>query len=121
VFDEFKNKLMERKSWASSREAKCMQAQFLCLAHNLMILEEERLRVEAGVVNVAEDKRRTKRLAKAVEIAAKAGRIFSEIQIRHQRATQRSVKFIRWLRAFLFREAHWDHMLAVLNRLYATS
>jgi hypothetical protein len=31
------------------------------------------------------------------------------------------VKFIRWLRAFLFREAHWDHMLAVLNRLYATS
>jgi ribulose-5-phosphate 4-epimerase/fuculose-1-phosphate aldolase len=86
----------------------------------LMILEEERLRREHGVTNVAGDKRRAKRLAEAVETAAKAGRVLPKMQLACQRATQRSVKFIRWLRRFLFGEADWDHMVAVLTQLLAT-
>jgi G3E family GTPase len=42
------------------------------------------------------------------------------MQLACQRATQRSVKFIRWLRRFLFGEADWDHMVAVLTQLLAT-
>ena len=34
VYDQFKNKLHEKKAWANSATAKCMQTEFLCLAHN---------------------------------------------------------------------------------------
>ena len=120
TFDEFKNKLEERKSWATRHTAKCMQAQFLCLAHNLMVLEEERLRKDHAITNVAEDRRREKRLKAAEALSAKAGRKLSALQKTHQRATQCSVKFVRWLRAFLFHDAPRHHMLDVLKRLYAT-
>jgi hypothetical protein len=43
VFDEFKNKLGEIKSWASTANAKTCQARLLCLTHNLMTLMEEQL------------------------------------------------------------------------------
>ncbi len=33
TFDELKNKLGETKAWASSANAKAVQAQFLCMAH----------------------------------------------------------------------------------------
>jgi hypothetical protein len=45
TYDTFKNKMNEQKAWAKSRTAKTMQAQFLCLAHNLMILIEQTLSV----------------------------------------------------------------------------
>jgi len=34
VFDELKNKLGEKQAWATSKNAKTMQATFLCIAHN---------------------------------------------------------------------------------------
>ena len=37
-----------------------------------------------------------------------------------QRFTRRSVKFIRWLRMFLFLPVPWERMPAVLRQLYAT-
>ena len=39
-YDQFKNKLNEKKSWASSVTAKAARADFLCLLHNLMVLFE---------------------------------------------------------------------------------
>ncbi len=38
IFDQVKNKLAEKKAWATSFTAKNMQAQFICLAHNLMLI-----------------------------------------------------------------------------------
>jgi hypothetical protein len=64
TFDELKNKLGETKAWASSATAKAMQAHFLCLAHNLMILCEAELARVHGVRNEAEITRRAHRLAK---------------------------------------------------------
>ncbi len=58
AFDELKNKLEETKAWASSPNAKSMQAHFLCLAHNLMLLFEDHLDRAHGVRNEAELKRR---------------------------------------------------------------
>ena len=40
TYDTFKNKMNECKAWARSANAKTMQAQFLCLAHNRMLLME---------------------------------------------------------------------------------
>ena len=41
AFDEFKNKLAEKKSWASSLTAKSIHAQLLCLTHTLLLLFEK--------------------------------------------------------------------------------
>ena len=121
VYDEFKNKFMEKKAWASSPTAKCMQAVFLCLTHNLMVLQEESLRGEHGIVNEAEDRRRAQRLAEEKEAVHQAGRVLSPLREALQRCTQRTVKFVRWLRSYLLRNVPWPQILAALRLAYRTS
>jgi hypothetical protein len=92
---------LEKKAWATSATAKCMQGEFLCLAHNLMVLHEDLLLREHGIVNEAENRRREKRLKKEQETARKAGRAVPLLRQALQRCTQRTVKFVRWLRGIL--------------------
>ena len=118
VYDEFKNKFFEKKAWASSATAKCMQAVFLCLAHNLMVLHERELRQEHGITNVAEDRRRAKRLAEEKKAVSAAGRILPPLREALQRCTQRTVKFVRWLRSWLFCDVSYSKILDALRKEY---
>lgn len=112
VFDEFKNKLGETKAWASSATAKTVQARLLCLTHNLMALMEETIRRRSGVCNEAEFIRRGKRQAAKTAQASCA-------QISVQRLTQRTVKFIRWLKSHLDLQRDWDDSIARLAKIYS--
>lgn len=114
VFDEFKNKLCEKKAWGSSAEAKGQNAQFLCLAHNLLVLLEQMLHEEEGVENKKEKKRKAKRLA---EVRSKGGNFVATAV---QRFTVRPLKFIRWLRNFVYQEVRWGHAVDRLRVIYAT-
>ncbi|MFT4692868.1 MAG: hypothetical protein ACI9OD_005108 [Limisphaerales bacterium] len=114
VFDELKSKLEEKKSWASSPTAKTTQAQFLCLAHNLMVIMEEHLRETENVDNEGERKRKAKRRK---EVEENGGNYISTAL---QRFTVRSLKFIRWLRVWCYREALWGNAVARLREIYAT-
>lgn len=120
TFDELKNKLGETKAWASSANAKTMQAHFLCMAHNLMVLFEEHLDKTHGLRNEAELKRRNQRLegerARLAEIAQSIPTLYVSLQ----RITQRSLKFIRWLRVQLFSDSGSAHPIDALRRLFAT-
>ena len=98
VFDEVKNKLGEKKAWATSLVAKTVQGQMVPMTHNLMLLYEERLERAHGVANVAEDERRDKRARELEKAATRAGRPPSTLLRLARRATQRSVKLVRWLR-----------------------
>jgi hypothetical protein len=120
VFDEIKNKLGEKKAWATSLEAKKAQAQFIALTHNLLLLYEQMLESEHGVTNQGEDQRRQKRMEAAVTACRKAGQALSTLVVEAQGATQRSVKFIRWVRQAIRDQT--TEALAVLRlaRLYAT-
>ena len=62
--------------------------------HNLLLLVEKRLK-DDGIENEAELERKAKELAKASEIAAKAGRKMPSAVATLQRLTQRSVKLLR--------------------------
>lgn len=112
IYDEFKNKLMERKSWGSGDESKTANALFLCLTHNLLLLIEATV-TEEGITNDPELERKKGRLEKAEN----AGTNFVASFI--QRFTVRSVKFIRWLRSFVYREAPWSRAKARLAKVYA--
>ena len=98
TFDELKNKPGETKAWASSANAKTMQAQFPCMEHNLMLRCETELECSHGVRNKAELARRAKRLDKERERLAKIPALLPMLVRSFQRLTVRSVKFIRWLR-----------------------
>lgn len=114
VFDEFKNKLMETKAWASSPTAKTVQARMLCLARNLMTLMEQTIEKRCGLHNEAEFKRRENRQAE------KPGSLPPD-RLAVQRLTQRTVRFIRWLRNHLDLQRDWDSAIAKLARAYSRS
>jgi len=114
VFDEVKNKMLERKSWASGDTAKKVHANFICLTHNLMVLLEDEIEKTDGIGNTSEKKRKSKREKEARKSGA--GYVATAIQ----RFTVRSVKFVRWLRNFIYRETSWSDALARLAKIYAT-
>ena len=122
VFDEFKNKLCETKAWASSATAKTQQARLLCLTHNLMTLMEEEIRKRSGVINEAEHKRRAKTRQPGAAAKSKSDHPGTDIiEQAIERLTQRTVKFIRWLKNHLDLERDWDQAMARLTEVYSRS
>ena len=111
--------LLEKKSWASSVTAKAAQAVFLCLLHNLMVLFEAGP-AENGISNAAEEKRRGKVLTERTERVEKTGRKMPLIIAGFQRVTQRTVKFIRWLRSFFWHNRPLDELRLIIKERYAT-
>ena len=119
-FDEVKNKLGEKKAWATSATAKSMQAQFICLSVNLLQLIEHELG-KAGIVNQPEIKRRAARLEVAQKHAASQNTVLPRMLLMMQRMTQHSVKLIRWVAAQLWLDVSWKVACAALAALYAKS
>jgi len=119
-FDEFKNKLQETKAWASSENAKCMQAHLICLAENLLLLLRHHLEVHENVRNEAEIKRRQERLDQAVAHVARNGGSVPLPLLKLQHLTQNSVKFIRWVATLLYLRVPWNRAVSQLRASYAT-
>jgi len=117
-FDEVKNKLGEKKAWATSATAKSMQAQFICLSVNLLQLLEHELDKQ-GIRNTPEQTRRAARLDLSNKVAATANTVLPKTLRLMQRITQHSVKLIRWVAAQLWANIPWQQACAVLIALYA--
>jgi len=98
VFDEMKNKLGQQKAWGSSLETKETQAQMIVLTHNLLLAYEQELERRHRVHNRAEDQRRHRRMEAIERECARMNWPICSLAVQARRATQRSVKFIRWLR-----------------------
>ena len=120
VFDELKNKLGEKKAWATSLAAKQTQAQLLALTHNLLLLYEQALAERHAVQHQAEDQRRRQRVQTRQQITRQNGQPLSTLRLQALRATQLSVKFIRWLRDALRYQLAEAVAVLRLKHLYAT-
>ena len=120
VFDELKNKLGEKKAWATSSAAKQTQAHLLTITHNLLLLYEQALAERHEVQNHAEDQRRRERMKEHQQLARQNGQQLSTLVARALSATQRSVKFIRWLRDALRHQLAETTAVLRLKQLYAT-
>lgn len=121
TYDTFKNKLSEKKAWASSITAKRMQAQFLCLAHNLMVLMETEMDEQLGEQNnPSETLRCDRRNHQAREQCKKVDRKHSPLLYAQPRKrSQITLKFIRWLRYHLRVNSHISDAIQSLRRVYA--
>lgn len=119
VFDEIKNKLGQKKAWATTLVAKEAQALMIAITHNLLLCYEHDLKQRHDVTNTAEDQRRNQRLEWAERTCAKIGSPISSLVLQARRATQRSVKFIRWLRQAIRDRLAESVAAARLKELYA--
>ena len=86
-----------------------------------VILQVLRLETEHGVTNQAEDQRRTQRTEAAAQKCAAAGQLLSTLVLQARRATQRSVKFVRWIRQSIRDQAAEATAVLRLKALYAIS
>ena len=118
VFDETKTKLQEKKSWATSVTAKEMQAHFVALVHNLLLLVQDQ-HEQQGVVNTAETERKEKRLEQHEKALTENGRSLPLIYKTLQRFTQATFKLIRWLRVHWHLPTSLPQALLQLQHLYA--
>jgi hypothetical protein len=118
IFGQVKNKLSEKKAWATSGIAKEMRTQFVCLMHNLMLILEDCIKKE-GIDNDIENNRRSKRLKEVLENSKAGNKTLPDFLTMHKRPTQRSVKFIRWLCNQLFMNTSWREDLGPLQQIYA--
>ena len=119
VFDQIKNKLGQKKAWGTTLIAKEAQALLIALTHNLLLLYEQHLENQHTVQNTAEDQRRRQRTGSAEQTCAQTGWPISSLVLAARRATQRSVKFIRWLRYALRERLAEAAAIARLKELYA--
>jgi hypothetical protein len=118
VFDETKTKLAEKKSWATTTTAKEMQAHFVAIVHNLLLLLAD-WHEQHGVENTAEKERRQKRLDQQKTQLQRTGRTLPLIYTLLQRFTQATFKLIRWLRVHWHRPTPLSQALLQLRALYA--
>ena len=117
VFDETKKKLEEDKSWASSDIAKQNQALFICIAHNLMLILEIEIKQNEGLEDLVEARKsktreRTRPLPKGQAWRGKSSSSF--INNFFKRASQRTLRFIRWIRMHLENRASYRESIADL-------
>ena len=118
VFDETKTKLQEKKSWATTTTAKEMQAHFVAIAHNLLLLLQD-WHQQQGVENTAEIQRRQKRQDQQESELAKTGQTLPLVYRVLQRFTQATFKLIRWLRVHWHQPTSLPQALLQLRALYA--
>ena len=117
IFNEVKNELAEKKAWATSDTAKNMQAQFICMAHNLMLILEQDLK-EEGLENKNEDNRRRKRLEQTLSRITTCNDKLPIFLKTPKRPTQRPLKVIRWLRHNLYANTSWVEAVGALKLIY---
>lgn len=124
IFHQFKSKLNERKSWASSHEAKQSHGIFECLTHNLLLLFEQYIRQSEGLRDELEEKKQQGRTIATVAASLAAGIIRAAgnfINTALTRATQRTQRFIRWVRVWIYKEAPWRDSIARLREVWANT
>lgn len=119
MFDQMKNKLLERKAWAKSPTAKCQQATFMCLTHNLMLILERGIDETEAIADDKVRARMAARVRRDTEKAEAAGRAMNPLLLGVRRSVQRSLQFIRWLRWALTHATSWRPAIDELRPLMA--
>ncbi len=115
VFDQTKNTTDEKKSWAANPEAKIQQAQAVVTAHNLMIYMEHELKYVHRIDDNKVKAKTKTRIEAAKEKAEHQNRSFNPLVDLCQRATKRSLQFVRWLRHGLEHGTLWSKAVATVE------
>lgn len=118
VFNQQEQKLDEDKAWATSDEAKEIQAISICIAHNLLHILKATLKTEEGIEDIKVIEAYHKKLDVREAASKKAGRVFPRALYQAlYRPTEVSLQFIRWIRSSLQRATGYKDAIALLRPL----
>jgi hypothetical protein len=118
TYDTFKNKMNEQKAWGKTTNAKTMQAQFLCMAHNLMVLLQNSIGEENQIEDHKEIKRAQTRCKAILERCRELGAKISPLYLNPYKRSQFSLKFIRWVGYHLSQNSLYGCAISSLKRIY---
>lgn len=111
VFDTGKNKLQERKGWATGEIAREVQAHFFALTHNLLVLLRRELEKWHGIQEYKVERKRAKWLEVRAAAATALNRTVHPIQRLLPVVVQLTLQFIRTLRNGIWAKARWRTVL----------
>lgn len=115
VYDTAKNKLEETKGWATGQVAQEIQAHFLALTHNLLVLFRGKLDSDFGLREEKIVRKSERRLTQRVDRARSNKMDVHPLQFRMPRIVQLSLQFIRTLRNHVIAQRRLSHALPHLQ------
>lgn len=118
TFDTFKNKLEEKKAWGTSENAKTCQALFICLTHNLTLLMQKNIEDNDKIKYEYDKNRKENNLSKKQLELSKKNIAYPSTWEITLKVSQITIKFFRWLRVFITKEASWCDAITKLQAIY---
>lgn len=115
VYDTAKNKLEETKGWATGPVAQDVQAHFLALTHNLLVLFRGTLDRDFGLRETKIVRKGQRRLTQRVAQARSNGMEVHPLHFKMPRIVQLSLQFIRTLRNHVLAQRCLSHALPHLQ------
>lgn len=115
VFQQFKSNFFEKKAWATSCEAKSIQATFLCIVHNLLLILENKLAEEEGIKDEKIIEKQKKRINERIEILIKANRVVNPMLLTLKKSVMRSCQFLRSVNIALDKLSSWRAFIVTVR------
>ena len=115
VYDTFKNYYFESKAWGKTDEAKCQQALFLCITHNLNLMLERRVEDEEGIRDEKIIKKQEQRRIEVIKKIIENSRPLNSLAIKACRSVQRSKQFLRYLNNKISINTYWEDFIKDLR------
>jgi hypothetical protein len=100
-FDEFENKLAEKKAWATSKTAKTIQSHFTAIAYNLLLLALNDLENQHHLRDTKVEEKYERWMDRRQAIAEQLGRTVNSLVQSVRRISEHSLQILRWLRHHL--------------------
>ena len=91
---------------------------FECLAHNLLLLLEDTLINEEGLIDECERKKDLGRNRAGSPERLRLKKEGNMVNTAITRATQRTQRFIRWVRTRIYMKAPWADSVAILAAIW---
>lgn len=119
TYDSFKNKLGQTKAWARSRTAQALQANLLCLTHNLIVSLLRQIETSEDLVDPTPRQKAEKRLNRVLQRLDSARKQLAPLYQNTARRSQICLRFLRWLRHHLRARTSLNDTLHNLRTIYA--
>jgi hypothetical protein len=100
-FDEFENKLAEKKAWATSKTAKTIQSHFTALAYNLLLLALNDLENQHQLRDTKVEEKYERWMERRQAVAEQLARTVNSLVQSVRRISEHSLQILRWLRHHL--------------------
>ena len=115
IFQEFKSNYKEKKAWAKSYEAKSLQANFLCIVYNLILILEDKVEVQEGIVDQKIIEKQKKRISENKKILQDKNLKINPMILAIKKGTMRSCQFIRLIEIVFNDLTSWDVFIKKLR------